>query len=126
MTKIPPKCPSCGSQLVVTQLGCTHCDTAIIGHYPLSPFLRLSEDSLRFLETFVRNRGNIKEMERELGQSYWTLRSQLDKIIGEMGFEVSPDEESLSNRRKEILEQLGQGEIDAEEAARQLSALGGN
>jgi hypothetical protein len=124
MTKIPPKCPSCSSPLVVTQLGCTHCDTTIVGHYPLSPFLRLSEDSLQFLEAFVRNRGNVKEMERELGQSYWIVRTRLDKIIEEMGFEAPPDEESLSARRKEILEQLHQGEISAEEAAKGLTELG--
>ncbi len=124
MTKIPPKCPSCGSELVVTQLSCTNCDTAIAGHYPLSRFARLPEDAVRFLEAFVRNRGNLKEMERELGQSYWSLRSRLDKVIQEMGFDVEPDEEGVSARRKEVLKRLGTGEIDVTEATRLLKELG--
>ena len=125
MTSIPSKCPSCQQEMVITQLGCTHCDTSIVGHYPLSAFSLLSPESLQFLENFIRSRGNVKEMERETGQSYWTIRTQLDKVIAEMGFDVPPDEESLSMKRKEILKQLSEGEIDADEAAKQLAELGG-
>jgi len=111
--------------MVITQLGCLHCDTSIVGSYPLSPFSLLSPESLKFLENFIRSRGNVKEMERETGQSYWTIRTQLDKVIAEMGFDVPPDEESLSMKRKEILMQLSEGEIDANEATKQLAELGG-
>jgi len=110
--------------MVVTQLSCTNCDTSIVGQYPLSGFDRLSDESLRFLEIFVRNRGNVKEMEREMGQSYWTIRNRLDKVIAEMGFDVPLDEETLSERRKEILSKLDEGEIDVKEATRLLSDLG--
>jgi len=124
MTKIPSKCPSCQQAMVITQLGCTHCDTAIAGYYPLSPFALLSDESLKFLENFVRNRGNVKEMERESGTSYWTIRTQLDKVIAEMGLTAPPNEASLSEQRKQILQQLNTGEIDVDEATRQLSELG--
>lgn len=122
--KMPAKCPSCQSDMVVTQLNCTSCDTSIVGHYPQSGFDRLSDESIRFLEIFVRKRGNVKEMEREMGQSYWTIRNRLDKVIAEMGFDVPPNEDTLSERRKEILTKLNEGEIDAKEAARLLSDLG--
>jgi hypothetical protein len=59
-----------------------------------------------------------------MGQSYWTIRNRLDKVITEMGFDVPPDEDTLSERRKEILTKLNEGEIDAKEAARLLSDLG--
>jgi hypothetical protein len=110
--------------MVITQLGCTHCDTAIAGYYPLSPFAALSEESLKFLENFIRNRGNVKEMERELGQSYWTIRSQLDKVIAEMGLTAPPSEASLSEQRMAVLQQLKSGDIDVDEATRQLAELG--
>ncbi len=122
--KMPAQCPSCQSEMVVTQLSCTSCDTSIVGHYPQSGFDRLSDESVRFLEIFVRNRGNVKEMEREMGQSYWTIRNRLDKVIAEMGFDVPPDEDTLSERRKEILTKLNEGEIDVNEATRLLSDLG--
>ena len=124
MTNIPSKCPSCQQPMVITQLGCTHCDTAIAGFYPLSPFALLSEESLKFLENFIRNRGNVKEMERELGQSYWTIRSQLDKVIAEMGLTAPPSETSLSEKRMLILQQLKDGEIDVDEATNRLAELG--
>jgi hypothetical protein len=124
MTKMPAKCPSCQSDMVVTQLSCTNCETSVVGHYPQSGFDRLSDESLRFLEIFVRNRGNVKEMEREMGQSYWTIRNRLDKVIAEMGFDPPPDEDTLPERRKEILTKLDEGEIDVKEAARLLSDLG--
>jgi hypothetical protein len=108
--------------MVITQLSCTHCNTAIAGYYPLSPFAHLSEEDLHFLENFIRYRGNVKEMERELSQSYWTIRSKLDKLIGEMGLSAPPQD--LGEQRKLILQQLGAGEISVDEATQKLSELG--
>ena len=122
MSNIPSKCPSCQHQMVITQLSCTNCNTSIAGYYPLSPFTHLSEENLKFLENFIRYRGNIKEMEREIGQSYWTIRSKLDKLIDEMGLGVQPQD--LGDQRKLILKQLSEGEISVDEATRRLSELG--
>ncbi|MFN2146028.1 MAG: DUF2089 domain-containing protein [Anaerolineales bacterium] len=122
MSTIPSTCPSCQSQMVITQLTCSNCSTNIAGYYPISPFAHLSEENLRFLENFIRYRGNVKEMERELGQSYWTIRTRLDKLIEEMGLATQP--EDLEAQRKLILEQLGNGEISVEEATQKLSNLG--
>ena len=46
----------------------------------LSAFDRLSADILSFLESYINNRGNLKEMERESGASYQLLRSQLNVV----------------------------------------------
>src|SRR6185503_18138390 len=102
MPLIPQTCPSCSSPLVVTQLNCTVCGTGVVGKFELSPFFRLSPESLKFLEFFVRNRGNVKEMERETGESYWAIR------------------------RQEILAQLSRGEINVQEATRLLSQIKGD
>ena len=126
MPLIPQSCPSCSSPLVVTQLNCTACGTGVVGKFELSPFFRLSPDSLKFLEVFVRNRGNVKEMERETGESYWAIRRQLDEVITEMGMEAPQPETDLSTRRQEILGQLSRGEINVQEATRLLSQLKGD
>jgi hypothetical protein len=123
MTDIPQKCPSCANALAVTQLTCTVCGTGVVGKFELSPFFRLSGDSLKFLETYIRNRGNVKDVERETGESYWAIRRRLDEVIAEMGFAVSPDP-SPALTRQEILERLGRGEIDVKEATRLLGTLG--
>lgn len=122
MTNIPQKCPSCSSPLTVTQLTCTSCGTGVVGRFEPSPFFRLSSDSLQFLETFIRNRGNVKEMERETGESYWAIRRRLDEVIAELGFEA-PHEQPGAHLRLEILERLKRGEIDVSEATRLLSQL---
>ena len=124
MSSIPRKCPSCSAPLVVTQLSCTRCETNVVGLYEINPFLRLSNESLQFLEQFIRNRGNVKEMERSLGESYWVIRRRLDEVIAELGFEVAPDAEGLPARRQEILTRLSRGEIDVPEATRLLMQLG--
>lgn len=124
MTQMPAHCPACQSEMVVTQLSCTNCETAIVGHYPLSVFSRLNESDLSFLEAFIRNRGNVKEMERETFESYWTIRNRLDKVIARMGFDLPPDEEAAAASRKDILARLSKGEIDVNEATRLLKELG--
>jgi hypothetical protein len=98
------------------------CGTGVVGKFELSPFFRLSPESLKFLEVFVHNRGNVKEMERETGESYWAIRRRLDEVIAEMGMEA-PKEDELSTRRQEILAQLSRGEINVQEATRLLSQL---
>jgi hypothetical protein len=125
MPLIPQSCPSCSSPLVVTQLNCTVCGTGVVGKFELSPFFRLSPESLKFLEFFVRNRGNVKEMERETGESYWAIRRQLDEVITEMGMEA-PTEDDVSTRRQEILARLSRGEINVQEATKLLSQIKGD
>ena len=125
MPLIPQSCPSCSSPLVVTQLNCTACGTGVVGKFELSPFFRLSPESLRFIEVFVRNRGNVKEMERETGESYWAIRRQLDEVIVEMGIEATKSDD-VSTRRQEILAQLRRGEINVQEATKLLSQIKGD
>lgn len=124
MRKILERCPTCGGELEVTRLNCTSCETVIHGRYTPCVFCKLSPESLRFLEIFVKNRGNIKEMERELGISYPTVRGKLNAVIKELGFEVEPvEEEDTVTRRREILDRLDRGEIKASDAAEMLTQL---
>ena len=101
------------------------CGTGVVGKFELSPFFRLSPESLKFLEVFVRNRGNVKEMERETAESYWAIRRRLDEVIAEMGMEA-PKEDDLSTSRQEILGRLSRGEINVQEATRLLSQIKGD
>ena len=126
MPLIPQSCPSCSSPLVVTQLTCTTCGTGVVGKFELSPFFRLSPERLKFLEVFVRNRGNVKDVERETGESYWTIRRELDEVITEMGMEAPEPVDDLSTRRQEILARLSRGEINVQEATLLLSQLKGD
>lgn len=124
MRKILECCPNCGKDLEITQLKCTSCETMISARYSPCRFCKLSPESLRLLEIFIKNRGNVKEMERELGLSYPTVRNKLDAVIKELGFEPNPAaEEDFKTQRREILEKLERGELKASEAASLLAKL---
>jgi hypothetical protein len=124
MRKALEQCPSCGGNLEITRLSCTSCETVIFGRYQPCIFCRLPPESTHFLETFVRCRGNVKEMERELGISYWTVRRRLDDLIAELGVESKPVEEtSVADQQLAILEQVNRGEISAAEASELLAQL---
>ncbi len=75
MRKIIEQCPACSGELIITQLSCSQCSTVINGHFRATRFARLTAPELAFLEVFVKNRGNVKEMERELGDSYWSIKA---------------------------------------------------
>lgn len=122
------RCPVCNEELVVTRLRCTHCETGIEGAFEVNRFARLSKEQLEFVEIFLKSRGNIKEVERELGISYPTVRGRLDAVLEALGYRVEPTvaEEvatGKANRRKEILDALNKGEMTSEEAIKQLRTL---
>ncbi|NMB27761.1 MAG: DUF2089 domain-containing protein [Tissierellia bacterium] len=75
------KCPICGEELEVTRLSCNHCHTNIEGDFSLCKFCKLSYEQKNFAEVFIKNRGNIKEIEKELGISYPTVRNKLEDLI---------------------------------------------
>lgn len=124
MRKVLEQCPSCGGNIEVTRLSCTRCETEVTGRFEPCRFCRLPPESVQFLEVFIKNRGNVKEMERELGISYWTIRSRINELISELGFEVEAEqEEDITRQRREILEKVDSGEIGAGEAAELLTKL---
>ena len=65
----PAQCPVCGERMLVTKLRCSHCGTELSGEFAPCRFCRLEEKHLQFVETFLRCRGSIKEVERALGVS---------------------------------------------------------
>ena len=111
------RCPVCAEQLKVVRLECDACGTSLQGSFSLGRFHTLASEQLEFLEVFIRARGNFKDVERELGISYPTVRSRLDAVIRALGFpsQAQPDREA--ERRKEILRELAEGRIAADDAA---------
>src|SRR5919106_6237157 len=78
-------CPVCSDELQITRLHCRNCGTALEGEFGVGRFGRLNREQLALLESFLRSRGNLKEMERELGISYPTVRGRIDALIRTLG-----------------------------------------
>jgi len=108
------QCPICSGTIEVTEFKCSSCDSTIRGRFKLNKFCQLPKDQLEFAEIFIKNRGNIKEIERELGISYPTVKGKLDNLIESLGYKNQVV--YTPNKSKEILEQLDRGEISPEEA----------
>jgi hypothetical protein len=127
-------CPVCSQELSVTRLHCRSCGTTLEGDFTVGRFGRLNREQLTLLESFLRSRGNLRDMERELGISYPTVRSRVEALVRALGFgprtdgeEPESTTESPADRaaaRQAILERLARHEISAEDAADAIRALG--
>ena len=125
MRKILECCPTCGQDLVITQVRCNTCETVVSAQYAPCRFCRLSPESLRLVELFLKSRGNVKEMERELELSYPTVRARLDTALKELGLEESPPQSDQDHKRQrqDVLERLENGELSVAQAAELLAQL---
>lgn len=127
-------CPVCSSELAVTRLHCRACGTTLEGEFSVGRFGRLSKEQLVLLESFLRSRGNLRDMERELGISYPTVRSRVEALVRALGFgprdgaeesdEAASQAGDVAAARQSILERLAKREITAEDAAAAIRNLG--
>jgi len=124
--KAPGLCPVCGHGLSVSKLSCGNCNSRLEGEFALCKFCQLPEEQREFVEVFIKCRGNIKDVEKELGISYPTVRNRLDTVIEALGYRVdkTTELEDEKSKKQEILSALERGEITPDEATRQLRTLG--
>ncbi|MCL6636329.1 MAG: DUF2089 domain-containing protein [Alicyclobacillus sp.] len=112
--------------MAVTELTCPHCATKVQGVFAAPGPFRWTTEQWQFVEVFLRCRGNIREVERELNLSYPTVRARLDQVIQAMGYasgkasaQFTP-EAGLDVSPAGVLDALGSGELTFEEALRRL------
>ncbi|MBA3336720.1 MAG: DUF2089 domain-containing protein [Chloroflexia bacterium] len=125
---LPGACPVCAHELTVTQLRCGNCATSLEGGFRLGRFQRLGVEQIGFLEVFIKNRGIIKDVEAELGISYPTVRARLDDLLRALGFpsggDDAPSPRQTRDERRQVLQELREGRINADQAAKRLATLG--
>ncbi len=141
MAKMLTQCPVCDSAMQVTELACTNCDTHIQSAFDTCRFCRLPAEHLAFVELFLRCEGNLSRVEKEMNLSYPTVRNRFAAALNALGFgsvvepEVAPaivslpeadriqHQETILQRRREVLDSLADGSIEADEAAELLREL---
>lgn len=121
--KAPRACPVCGGDYEISRCTCQKCGSELSGHFSGCDFCALTDEEAYFVLTFLKCRGSIKDMEKELGISYPTVRGRLDAVIQKLGLAVAPSAEDLKEQRRKIFDQLEKGEITADHAAEMLKAL---
>jgi len=139
-------CPVCAGELAVTRLRCGGCGTTIEGEFGVGRYASLTREQATILESFLRSRGNLRDMERELGISYPTVRVRVEALVRALGFgprdeadgpgaagtgitdtpatPTATSAEEIQAGRRDVLERLARHELSAEEAAEAIRALG--
>ena len=110
---LPAGCPLCGEIIEVTQIKCISCGSEINGSFQAQGMSLLPAEYQKFIMVFLRHRGNIKAVEKELGISYPTINKMLDSINNILS--STTQEKPLT--RKEILDSIEKGEMSVKDAA---------
>jgi len=123
------KDPISGDPLHVTELSCESSSISIRGHFEIPRYTFLDAEQANFLEIFLRCRGILSSVEKELGVSYPTVRTKLDQLL--IALDLKPIREAgrqtkngkLSDEHQRVLDRLEAGEITPAEAKDQLRQI---
>lgn len=122
--KVKPKllslCPSCNSELTVSELKCAACGLTIRGEFVLPGFASLSGEDAEFAVVFIRNSGNLKDVQNELGLSYPTVRKILDRVIVALG---GNSVRTIEENENDIMSKLKSGELSVRQALDELKKI---
>ena len=105
-----------GSELTIERVRIPEKQITAEGQFTLPELARLSLEDQVFVVAFIRSHGTIKVMEQTFGVSYPTIKLRLTRIANSLPFvETNP-----TPSRTEILDRLQRGEINAQDAIREL------
>ncbi|UTC74776.1 DUF2089 domain-containing protein [Treponema sp. OMZ 792] len=113
MTEVMGTCPVCGGTFTVSELHCTKCNSSLKGEFDLCEFCRLTKEQKYFVKMFLKNRGSIRDMEKELGISYPTVRNKIEEINAALGLS---DGSLPSVNVSEVLKRIKAGELSVDSA----------
>ena len=116
--KIISRCPICSGPLVITSMHCNTCGTDINGEFEMLEFYALNDSQLEFIRCFLKNRGSITEVEKELDISYPTVRAKLDDALSALAIAT---EERRQIDKPLILQKFKKGKLTLDEAVDALN-----
>jgi hypothetical protein len=125
--RIPSRDPVSGGELYISELSSDDSGVSIRGRFEIPKYARLDKEQAKFLETFLRCRGMLNSVERELNLSYPTVRARLDTLLEAL--DLTPPREDNGrrdkgqDRKRKILEELERGEITPDQAKEKLGVL---
>ncbi|MBD3285964.1 DUF2089 family protein [candidate division WOR-3 bacterium] len=115
--KLIGKCPVCSGELYISELSCRECEVKIQGDFDIPLFSRLDDKEREFIVLFLRSRGSLRDVQRQLALSYPTVRNRLDALLAKMGIITSrPSDEEIAD----VLDRLEHGEVSAEDAIKMI------
>ena len=112
-------CPYCSATMAVSRMTCGHCHVAVEALFPMSRLGSLPVEHQKFIEMFVLAGGNLKEIAEQVGVSYPTIRSRLDKVIEALRGEIGKTRRLQGN----VLDAVEPGRTNAEAAAKLIKGI---
>jgi len=108
MNKVILSCPSCGENMVISELKCPKCDLRVRKDFAPCAFCQLSEDDYEFLKIFLRTQGRITDIEKILGLSYPTIKTKIDNLLKNLKLTTMEDQD-------DPIEALAKGKLSVDE-----------
>ena len=100
MTNVISTCPACRGKLHIAALACPDCRMELRNTFDMNPFDMLDDEMAVFLQVFLRNRGNLKNVQSEMQISYPTAKRKLDELL--VALDLYEDEETVTRNKEEI------------------------
>ena len=102
MKRLVSQCPVCQQSLKIAALQCPDCGLELRNNFEMSVFDQLSGEQYDFLMTFLKHRGNLKNLQNEMQISYPLAKKKLDDLMSALGFaeektEEEPEEIDMRN-----------------------------
>lgn len=82
--RLPLSCPACDSSLKIGRMFCTNCQTEVNGEFDLPLLAKLTTKEQEFIIDFIKYSGSLKDMAKNMGVSYPTVRNVLDDLINKL------------------------------------------
>ena len=117
---IGSECPYCSTPMVITAMTCGRCGVSIEADFPMSRLGMLPVEHQRFIEMFVLAGGNLKELAEQVGVSYPTIRSRLDKVIESLRSEIGKTQQVKGT----VLDAVSAEKSNAQRAAKLIKGIG--
>lgn len=102
MTKLISKCPACSEALIISTLKCPCCGMELKNDFEFSPFDKLDSEKYELLISFLRNRGNLSEVQNDLNISYPTVKKKLDELLTALN--LSNSSKTDEKKEREVID----------------------
>jgi hypothetical protein len=109
--------------MAVTRMSCARCNVAVEAAFPMSRLGGLPVEHQRFIEMFVLAGGNLKEIAEQVGVSYPTVRSRLDKVIESLRGEIAKTQRVKGNVLDAVVAETPKDRPTPADAARLIKGI---
>ena len=81
MKRLVAQCPVCQQNLKIATLQCPDCGLELRNSFEMSVFDKLRDEQYNFLMIFLKNRGNLRNLQSELKISYPLAKNNFVEYI---------------------------------------------